>query len=378
MTWVRELLRSTRARVLLAVVLVVGAIGSVGFGDAGSTHLVAYFASTDGIYAGDEVRVLGVPVGKIDEITPEQGRVRVELHIDGDVQVPADAHAVIVAPSLVSSRYIQLTPRFDGGPTMADGATIPLSRTAVPVEWDAIKDQVDQLSVALGPQGANRNGALSHLVDAASGALDGEGGTLNQTIADLAGTIRVLDSGSDDAFSVVRNLQLFVTALSQSDTQIAEFTQRIDSVSQVLKGDRRLVGAALDDLAKAVGDVEDFVRAHRGRVGTLLTRLTDVVGVVAHQQGDLAQILHLAPNALENLTESYHQRQNAVAVDLHGANIHSPGQLVCGAIGGAAATDESGTEALCNRLIGNLLDRVANNPQSQQLLSALLVLLGGM
>jgi len=359
----------------LALRLVV--IGTAGWSRADRTDLVAYFASTDGIYAGDEVRILGVPVGQIDDITTEDGKVRVEFHVNDDVKIPADAKAVIVAPSLVSSRYLQLTPRYEGGAQLADGATIPVERTAVPVEWDEIKGQLNDLSVALGPKGANKDGALSDLVDASAGALRGQGGTINQTIEDLASAIHVLSAGGDDAFSVVRNLQVFVAALGQSDTQIGEFTERLDAVSQLLADDKHLVRGALRDLGIAVGDVEGFVRENRGRLSKTMRGLTDVLGVVAAQQGDLAQILHAAPNALENLTESYHQRQNAVGVDVQGANMQNPGQLVCGAIGGAAGTDEAGTEQLCNRLIGNLLNQVAGNPQSQQLMSALLVLLGG-
>lgn len=360
----------------LVLVVLLGVVAA-GWNRSDRTDLVAYFESTDAIYPGDEVRVLGVPVGKIDEITPEDGRVRVELHVDG-VDVPAEAKAVIVAPSLVSSRYIQLTPQYVGGAKLEDGATIPEVRTAVPVEWDEIKGQLNDLAVALGPSGANKDGALSDLVGAAAGALRGQGGTLNQTIADLAGAIETLNSGGDDAFAVVRNLQVFVAALGQSDVQIGEFLDRLDAVTQLLADDKHLVRAALRDLSAAVGDVEGFVKAHRGGLTKAMRGLTDVVGVVARQQGDLAQILHAAPNALENLTESYHQKQNAVGVDLHAANINSPGQLICGAMGGAAGTNAQGTQQLCDRLIGNLLDQVAGSPQSQQLLSALLVLLGGL
>lgn len=379
MTGTRLLSRPPRPWLVMPLVLVVLlGVGAAAWNRSDRTDLVAYFPSTDGIYAGDEVRVLGVPVGKIDEITPEDGRVRVEFHVDGGVDIPADAKAVIVAPSLVSSRYIQLTPQYVGGETLADDATIPEERTAVPVEWDEIKGQLNDIALALGPDGANKDGALSDVVDAAAGALRGQGGTLNQTIADLAGAIEVLSSGGDDAFSVVRNLQVFVDALSQSDVQIGEFLERLDAVSQVLADDKHLVRAALRDLAKAVGDLEGFVRANRGRLTKAMRGLTDVVSVVARQQGDLAQILHVAPNALENLTESYHQQQNAVGVDLHAANINSPGQLICGAMGGAAGTGAQGTQQLCDRLIGDLLDQAAGSPQSQQLLSALLVLLGGL
>ncbi|WP_182379462.1 MCE family protein [Nocardioides sp. WS12] len=377
MSTIKKILATPRLRLLLALALVAVAVLTVGFRDKGSTDLVAWFPSTDGIYAGDEVRVLGVPVGKIDSIDPDGTKVRVAFHVNSDIKIPKDAKAVIVAPSLVSSRYLQLTPRYDGGPVMADGSTIELADTAVPVEWDDIKEQLNGLAEALGPRGANKNGALSDLVDAGSTALDGQGATINQTIADLSNAVGVLDSGGDDAFSVVRNLQVFVAALAQSDGQMKRFIQNLDAVSAVLVDDKRMVRSALRNLSAAVGDVEGFIKDNRAGLNTAVTRLSDIVQVVNKQQGDLAQILHVAPNALENLTESYHENQNAVGVNLNSANIFSPGSLICGAIGGAAGTDEAGTEKLCNDLLGNLLGQVVDNPQSQELLDALLLLIAG-
>lgn len=377
MTAIKRVLSAPRNRVLLAVALVAVMALTVGFRDKGSTDLVAWFPSTDGIYAGDEVRVLGVPVGKIDSIDPQGGKVRVAFHVDSEVKIPKGAKAVIVAPSLVSSRYLQLTPRYDGGPALADGSTIDLADTAVPVEWDEIKEQVNGLAEALGPRGANEDGALSGLVDAGSAALDGQGATINQTIADLSNAISVLDSGGDDAFAVVRNLQVFVAALAQSDGQMKKFIENLDAVSTVLADDRLLVRKALRSLSVAVVDVEGFIKDNRDGLDTAVTRLSDLMQVVNKQQGDLAQILHVAPNALENLTESYHESQNAVGVNLNAANIQSPGSLICGAIGGAAGSNEAGTEKLCNDLLGDLLGKAVDNPQSQKLLDALLLLLAG-
>lgn len=376
--WITSLARTKTLRLVLPLALVLALVGVFGVDRAQRNVVTAYFSSTEGIYAGDEVRVLGVPVGKIDSITPEGDQIRVRFHLNGDIDLPADAKAVIVAPSLVSSRYIQLAPRYDGGPKLADGATIPLARTSVPVEWDAIKGQLNELVTALGPNGANRRGALNDLIGAGATAMNGEGGRLNRTIADLADAIRVLDAGGDDAFATVRNLAVFTGAMRQSDVQVAEFIERLDSVSQLLADDRHLVRQSLHSLGSAVTDVEAFVRTHRARIGTTLTRLTDILQLVNSRQVELAQILHAAPNALANLGESYHQRQNAVAVDLHGANVHSPGQLLCSAIAGAAGVSGQAAQDLCSQVLGDLLDQLANSPGADRTLTSLLVLLGGL
>ncbi len=99
-------------------------------------NVVAYFDNSNGIYVGDDVRILGVPVGKIDKIEPQPERVKITFWYDSKYKVPADANAAILSPTLVTARAIQLTPAYTGGPVMADDTVIPQERTAVPVECD--------------------------------------------------------------------------------------------------------------------------------------------------------------------------------------------------------------------------------------------------
>src|SRR4051794_28054703 len=89
-----------------------------------SKKLTAHFPRTISIYEGSAVKVLGVPVGAVDKVTPSGTDVVVEMHYDKDIDVPADAQAVIVSPSIVGDRYIQLTPVYESGPKLADGAVL--------------------------------------------------------------------------------------------------------------------------------------------------------------------------------------------------------------------------------------------------------------
>src|SRR5699024_8026022 len=99
--------------------------------------------------------------------------------------VPADAKALIVAPSVVGDRFIQLTPAYQGGPKLEDGAELGLKDTSTPLELDQIYKSLDQLTVALGPDGANSDGALTDLLSVAADNFDGQGKKFNQTITDL-------------------------------------------------------------------------------------------------------------------------------------------------------------------------------------------------
>src|SRR5206468_12928632 len=135
---------------LLAIALVGGLVVAVrSMTGIGRTHIVAYFDNSNGLFKGDEVLVLGVPVGKIDRIEPQPDRAKITLWVDESYKVPADVRAAILSPQLITARAIQLTPAYTGGPAMADGAVIPQNRTAVPVEWDDLRVQLEKLTDAL-------------------------------------------------------------------------------------------------------------------------------------------------------------------------------------------------------------------------------------
>ncbi|HEY2078921.1 MAG TPA: MlaD family protein, partial [Streptosporangiaceae bacterium] len=101
-------------------------------------QVTAYFAETIGVYPQSTVRVLGVPVGTVDSVQPDGSSVKVTMTINSGVKIPAGVDAVVLAPSVVSDRYIQLTPAYTSGPLLASGAVIPASRTIVPVEVDQV------------------------------------------------------------------------------------------------------------------------------------------------------------------------------------------------------------------------------------------------
>ena len=117
-----DLTRAIAGAVVLALVVAVGLYFLLR--DSNDRRYTAMFTGTVGLYEGNDVRVLGVKVGTVDHVEPEGKLVKVDLLVDRSVQVPANADAVIVAPSLVSDRYVQLAPVYTGGPELADGTVL--------------------------------------------------------------------------------------------------------------------------------------------------------------------------------------------------------------------------------------------------------------
>jgi len=153
-------LSGTAVRIIGAVVVVAIVVGAGLYFFAGdsSKKVSANFSSGVGVYPGTPVKILGIEVGSVTKVSPRGDSVKIEMKYDHKYKLPADAISVVVANSLVSDRYIQLAPAYSGsGPTLKNGANIPLARTASPSELDDIYGALNELSVALGPNGANKN-----------------------------------------------------------------------------------------------------------------------------------------------------------------------------------------------------------------------------
>jgi virulence factor Mce-like protein len=321
-----------RGVALAAALVLVGAIGWTVLRPAGQYRVTAYFTETVGLYPGSDVRVLGIPVGEITDIVALGDQVRVEMLIDDDFDIPADADAVVLAPSLVSDRYVQFAPVYDGGPTMQDGDEVPLEKTATPVELDQVYGALDELSAALGPTGANRNGALSDLVDVGAANLEGNGDALNRTLTGFSQAVETLADNRDDLFASLDNLQTFTTALATIDAQVGQFNDNMAEVNELLAAERDDLAEAISLLNLALADVAGFVEDNRALLTTNVNRLADVTLALVQQRTALAEVLEVAPAALGNLAHAYNPDYGTLDTRDNGLGSANAEVVVCGAL----------------------------------------------
>ncbi|MEU2613688.1 MCE family protein [Micromonospora sp. NPDC007271] len=319
--------RPLAAATVLLTALAVGAV--VWRHETPQRRVVAHFTRAVGVYPGSDVRVLGVRVGEVEKVVPEGRSVRVEMRYDPTLRIPAAAQALIVPPSVVSDRYVQLTPAFTGGPALADGADIPVGRTAAPMEIDDIYQALDEFNRALGPQGANADGALSDLVATGRANLEGNGQNLHDALDGLSRALTTLSDGRGDLFTTVANLQRFTTTLAESDQQVRRFNQQLADVAEQLAGEKEELAAALRNLAAALADVTAFVRQNRAALTSNVTALADITRVLVRQQQAVIQILDVAPLALSNLNLAYNPRSGTLDTRDNPLGPYDPAAFVC-------------------------------------------------
>jgi len=358
--------------VLLALLAAV--ITTVAGGEERKT-LTALFPRTVSVYEGSDVRILGVAVGTVDTVTPSGTEVEVVMSYPADVQVPADASALIVAPSVVGDRYIQLSPAYTEGEVMADDAVLGLDRTQSPLELDEIFESIDDLTVALGPNGANRDGALTDLLEVTASNFDGQGETFNQTIGDFGDLSETLDDNKEELFGSLREVQAFVSTLAENDTTVRQFNRSLADVSELLSGERQELVSSLDNLGSALGEVQDFVETNEAVLGRDIRKLNRVAKVLVKQRGNLAEVLDTAPLALNNLYLAYNPQAGTLDTNANIGNLErqltsDPALILCTVVN---QVDESG--ALCDLLDG-ILPRKAAFDEDGELSDTALALLG--
>jgi phospholipid/cholesterol/gamma-HCH transport system substrate-binding protein len=321
---------------------------------ARSTY-VAYFANTNGLYTGDDIRILGVTVGTVEKIEPQPHAARVIFSVDSQYALPADVRAAILSPSLVSARAIQLVPAYTSGPKLAVGSTIALDRTVVPVEWDDFRQQLEKLTDSLQPTSPDGPSAVGEFINSAADNLRGQGDTAHDTIIKLSRAMSALGDHSTDIFSTVRNLQMLVSALSSSSDLLASFNTNMASITTALSSTPNNIADATRNLDTAVKELRGFIAENREGLGTTFDHLGAITTALNDSRTDLKQVLHITPTVFQNFTNIYDPAQSAITGILAPVNFADTVQFLCGAIQSAARQGFEQSAKLCVQYLAPII-----------------------
>ncbi len=336
----------SKAAVAFVVLMLLAAAMLLFGGGDDKRYVTVEFDQVNSVYENSDVKVLGVPIGTIESLTPRGDVVRVKLSYDSKYKLPADVKAVVVSPSIVGDRFIQLAPAYSGGPTLKDGGFIPVDRTAVPVELDQIYQSLDDLSVALGPKGANKEGSLSNLIDNTARQFDGQGAQFNTTISNFAKLSTTLSNNKEELFGSLREVGDFVKLLKANDASVRSFNTSTARVSEVLAGERVDLENTLKALSLALVDVHSLVKENRGVLRTNIENLQSVTKVFANRQSELEESSITAPTALSNVSLAYYAKYGTLNTranvpELVAGSLKDPASFLCALLGESSAEGET-------------------------------------
>jgi phospholipid/cholesterol/gamma-HCH transport system substrate-binding protein len=254
-----------RKCLLLATVLLATACALPGGADVGSRpyHVTAQFGDVLDLVPQAAVKVNDVPVGRVDTVrlAPDGWSALVAMTVNGDVRLPADAHAYLRQSSLLGEKFVELAaPDNAATAQLADGASIPLSRT-------------------------NRNPQVEEVLGALSMVLNGGGVAQVQSIT-----------------------QEVNQALKGNEGNVRELLSKVDSLVGNLDGHRQDIVKALDGMAKLAKTLDD----RKAQITGAIDGLTPGIAVLAEQRDSLTTMV----DALDRLATTAVDTVNASRDDL--------------------------------------------------------------
>lgn len=340
-----KLLNRTTSLIAGAVVLLVLVAAFLVFRPGNDQiTMTADFPRTVSLYEGSDVKILGVPVGKVDKITPMGTKVRVTMHYDKKYKVPADAKAAIVSPSIVGDRFVQLTPAYTKGAVMQSGAHLGLDRTATPLELDEIFSSINDLDIALGPDGANKAGAggvgpLTRLLDSTARNFGGQGVEFNKTLKNFGAFTKTLADNKDALFNTLDKVEDFTGTLKQNDSTVRRFNDSLAQGANLLADERQDLATALHDLNIALTQVRSFVHENRASLSSNIAGLNQISKTLVKRRDAIDKILTYAPDALNNLFLAGDVPQGTLDVRTNVSNLlnSDPASTLCSLVNNESA-----------------------------------------
>lgn len=301
--------RITRFRVLATLgviaVLVLAAVAVVAPRVTWRHNTVTVqFEDAVGLYVGNAVSVLGMPVGEVTNVEAKDGYVEVTMELDPKVAIPADVSAVTVSVSLLTDRHIELTPPYRDGPRLNNGDVIGLGRTRTPVEFDRTLAMMDKLGTALRGNGEG-GGPLGDLVSIGYQVTSTSGPDIKATLDKLSQALRV---GPDGGKRTQQNIQKIVKSMAEltesaadNDTAIREFGSYVRQLSDLLADEQLGTGNAGAKANQLLEQATGLLERHRDELRGLFTDVDGITKTLADNQRNLAEVLDVGPLAVDNI-----------------------------------------------------------------------------
>ena len=253
----------------------------------------ADFVDSGGIFDGAEVTYRGVAVGKVEDLDLIDGGVRVDLRLEPGTEVPTDVKAVVGNRSAVGEQFVDLQPARAGGPFLEAGATIPRSRTEIPISPtqlvvnldDLVRSiDTDDLAVVLGELGT------------AFG--DGAGDSLQRLVDSGDVLTRAALDALPETQKLIRDGRVALDTQRDVSGQFKSFNADLADLTATLRASdpdfRRLYANG----TASANELVDLLRKNESDLPVLLGNLVTVAQIQKVRIPALRQILVTYPNVV--------------------------------------------------------------------------------
>lgn len=277
----------------------------------GRYHVDVQFARGAGLYEGAEVTYLGHPVGKVSSMTVHGDGLTAELSLDTDTEIPATVRADIHSRSAVGEQYVALSnadpDNATGTEILADGDTIPESRTSAPVEIGPVLDNIYALVESLDAD------QLNTVLTQISRGLEGRTGDLQTILDDGAQLLALADQNFGPTASLIRDTGPLLGTINGTSEHVRRLTRNLAQVTAELR-------AGDDDIRNLLADGPRFADTTNGLIDDLAGNLPPLL----HNANTITRVLSTFDPHLQQILSDYPLAVAIVqSITLPAANDHA-------------------------------------------------------
>lgn len=299
---------------LVAVLLFVGLFRMMTNDSGGENReWSARFASVSGLRVGDDVRVAGVKVGRVQAVeVVGNDQARVTFTLPADQKVYDGSRVSLRYQNLLGQRYLALTAEKRRGNVVRVGTELPLRMTDPGFDLTALLNGFEPLFSVIEPAEVNE------LATSIVAVLQGESGTVESLLQHTAEATSYL-AGKDKVFGEV--LANLVPVLENLDEQSGAIDSTVVQLRRLMTGlaaERDTFASSIDNLGGLVESTSSLLRETRPAWRRDLAALRDTTRMLAGAQEKLARVVSTLPLAAGAFarTMSYGARLNVYLCNL--------------------------------------------------------------
>lgn len=258
-------------------------------GGAGAYTISAQLPEVVSLETNSRVRVNDVTVGNVTKIERQGWHALVTMRLNGDVDLPANATAMLGQTSLLGSLHIELAPPTDAPPQgkLKDGALIPLSDTGT---YPTTEETLSALSLLLNGGGVGRIGDITKEL---SRAFAGRADDLRSLLTQLDLFVTYLDDQKDDILAAADSLNHLVGQIAEQRPVLDQALKTVPKALSVLRDERETLADAVDQIGKFSALAADSVNQTKENLVKELKDLGPVLESLANAGQDLTRSLDM-------------------------------------------------------------------------------------
>ncbi|OBI78518.1 MCE family protein [Mycobacterium sp. E740] len=235
----------------------------------------AVFNDASRLKAGDSVRIAGIRVGTVKDVSLQADRkVLIKFDADRATKLTTGTKAAIRYLNLVGDRYLELIDTPGSARILPAGAQIPENRTAPALDLDLLLGGLKPVIQGLNPDDVN--GLTSSLIQ----ILQGQGGTLESLLSKSSSFTNSLADNNQVVEQLIDSLRQTLDTLSKDGD---DFSGAIDKLEQLTKGlaeDRDPIGTAIQSLDNGTSSLADLLGRARSPLNNTVDQLARLAPLV--------------------------------------------------------------------------------------------------